>query len=257
MATIDLSGEVLYPPGPWGLHRPVSGAQLEILDLDLGNGPDSLWTGQADRNGQFHAVSDARWQDQIAVTVPSGFPPRLTTQWIPDLSDVLAVAVKIKADGREATLPVPINHGNIAVPLLVPWAPTILFARVDGNPINDGPGAYAAIQSRVDAGQQEIRIEIYGPDVQIFEPLTRGEAQLVAWLRQRMQVQTLTGGEVAAVLLAIAVIILAVAALTAVVLFGLAVIYAIHKNYEAVDWEITFDPTTGQPTLKTKLRKRA
>ncbi|MEZ4400651.1 MAG: hypothetical protein R3B06_11565 [Kofleriaceae bacterium] len=252
MSTIDLRGHIQYAPGPWGLARPVAGAQLEVLDLDVGNGADTLWTGTSDSHGNFTATSTTDWRDKIRVTVP-GLPPRRVD--VPDPSDLLVVAVKVRADGREVTLPLGLSHGTVPAPLVVPWAPTAMLGRVDGTPVFDGPGVFAAVQAHIAADDPSIPLEMYGTEFQVFEPLTRTEAELTAWLRQRTQIQGAVGADDATVILAIAVLILAVAALTAVTLFGLAVLLALSSGYEAVDWSIAFG-ANGQPTLKLTLRKR-
>ena len=45
MSETHVKGRVLYRPGIWGAARPAPGVKVEVLDQDVGNPDDVLWTG--------------------------------------------------------------------------------------------------------------------------------------------------------------------------------------------------------------------
>ncbi|WP_284617571.1 hypothetical protein [Aquabacterium humicola] len=125
MATLNVRGRVLHAPGPWGPARPAAGVGVELIDIDVGNANDTLWTGLTDSLGAFSGTT-ADWRDTRSVTVGHG-PAAVTTQ-VADPTDVLMLKVKLsQAIGtrrRSVELPfAPVPAGLPPPSLLVPWGP--------------------------------------------------------------------------------------------------------------------------------------
>lgn len=125
MAGVDIRGTVRYVPGPWGRARPAAGVEVKVIDVDIGNANDSIWSGVTDSNGAFSGTT-ADWRDMRTVTVGSGRAS--VTSQVADPSDVMLLRVQISqrlgARLFQVELPfVPAPPGLPPPPLLVPWGP--------------------------------------------------------------------------------------------------------------------------------------
>ncbi|MEZ4363145.1 MAG: lipoxygenase family protein [Kofleriaceae bacterium] len=125
MAETFVTGRVYYPPGYWGAARPCRGVRVEILDKDLGNPDDVLWTGTTNGDGEFTAASDARWRDHVNARVRVPWPPPFYRDIeVDDPSDVKLLMARVTEGGHQHTF-VPLAmtpNGKLLAPLVVPWA---------------------------------------------------------------------------------------------------------------------------------------
>ncbi|MBD2545157.1 hypothetical protein [Planktothricoides raciborskii] len=203
MASIRVRGTVYYPPGPWGLKVPVSGATVEIIDLDLpGRGDDLLWKGTTDANGAFDGQT-TDWQDTITTqiwVIDRVFPPPPQGHWkelrIPDPSDIRLLVAKITKDSYSLTLPFPYVMDDappIPMVLLPPIAPPpVVVANVNGVDIsiNNQAAIYEQIKNLVEARTPEINVQVYGPFATALEPILQSRDDLRRWVLERQGIST-------------------------------------------------------------------
>lgn len=125
MARLDIHGTVRYIPGPWGAARPAAGVDIKLIDVDVGNPSDTIWTGVTDAAGAFSGTT-SDWRDTRSVTVGRG-PASVTTQ-VADPGDVLVLRVQVSqrigARLFQVELPfITAPPGTPQPPLLLPWGP--------------------------------------------------------------------------------------------------------------------------------------
>lgn len=123
MSETHVKGRVLYQPGIWGAARPAAGVKVEVLDQDVGNPDDVLWTGTTDGNGWFTADSDTPWRDRIKVQVLTRRPPFHEEREIDDPADVKLLMVRITEGSDQQTFaPLALSPGgDLAAPLVLRW----------------------------------------------------------------------------------------------------------------------------------------
>jgi len=215
MAQLDIRGQVFYPPGPWGTARPAPGVSLAIIDEDIGNSSDTIWTGSTNPQGQY-AGTTRDWRDTRNVTVMTHLG--LKTTQVADVADVMMLKAiasqRIGSRMHSLTLPfVPAPAGLSQPPILLRWGPPGLArATVDGVAVStlgqfaqrvaDGFGAGAAVGGG--SGRREICI--YGEEVSFLrevlatlEPeLRRIEAMILPLRNQVVTQMTGAAGQVQA-----------------------------------------------------------
>ncbi|MBI5258806.1 MAG: hypothetical protein HY855_20035 [Burkholderiales bacterium] len=135
MAQLNIRGQVLHAPGPWGRARPAAGVALAIVDEDVGNTSDTIWTGHTNAQGQY-AGTTRDWRDTRSVTVATPSGPR-TTQ-VADATDVMLLKAtasqRIGTRAYSTTVPyVPAPAGLPQPPIVLGWGPLGLArVMVDG-----------------------------------------------------------------------------------------------------------------------------
>lgn len=114
MSKVNISGHVVYLPGPWGLAVPVPNAQIKVIDRDLpGRGDDLVLTTSTDAQGKFGGEA-TEWRDRLGP--------------LPDPSDLPMFAVEVEDNyGRRFVsppVPVAVVLGEVPIPpVIVPWPP--------------------------------------------------------------------------------------------------------------------------------------
>lgn len=125
MSTIRIAGLVQYPPGPWGVARPAGDVALAIVDEDVGNAADTIWSGSTNAQGQY-AGTTRDWRDTRSVTVSTPMGPR-TTQ-VADATDMMllkaTVSQRVGPRTHSLTVPfVPAPAGLPQPPIVLGWGP--------------------------------------------------------------------------------------------------------------------------------------
>ncbi|MBI4279758.1 MAG: hypothetical protein HY660_15010 [Armatimonadetes bacterium] len=250
---------------------------MEIVDVDApGAGDDRIWSGNTDNNGSFGGES-SEWQDVKTIKVKETIRNPLwpynsfdieVEKTITDVSDVLSLVAHVVQDtaqGRkETTLPFAfVSDATPSPPVVVPWGPPQppVVGKVNGEECRSDVEIHTKVVAAVDAGRRPITMEIYGPSVAVFEPLTRTQAQLREWVQRKLGIfgrTDLMGNRAVAEisvgqLLAIAVIILCIGAAIFTVLVGLAILYAIYKGYTPIRAQQRTNATTGETYLEVTM----
>jgi hypothetical protein len=138
MAELAVRGKLVHMPGPWGDFSPAVGVSVAMVDLDLGNASDTLWTGNTDAQGDF-AGTLGEWRDSRSITVGKG--PASVTTTVFDPSDVLALSATLsqRIAGRLFSVALPYAPAIAGLPTPViplPWGPPgLLRLAVDGAPV--------------------------------------------------------------------------------------------------------------------------
>lgn len=126
MAQLNIRGQVQYAPGPWGIARPAGGVALAIVDEDVGNASDTIWTGTTSAQGQY-AGTTRDWRDTRSVT--SSTPVGQRTIEVADAADLMLLkATATQRMGPRAhslTVPfVPAPAGLPQPPIVLGWGPS-------------------------------------------------------------------------------------------------------------------------------------
>lgn len=125
MAQFNIRGQVQYAPGPWGAARPAGGVALAIVDEDVGNASDTIWSGSTNAQGQY-AGTTRDWRDTRSVTVSTPMGQR-TTQ-VADAADLMLLKAtatqRIGPRAHSLTVPfVPAPAGLPQPPIVLGWGP--------------------------------------------------------------------------------------------------------------------------------------
>ncbi|MCB9156329.1 MAG: hypothetical protein H6645_04345 [Caldilineaceae bacterium] len=174
MSRLDIKAKLQYPPGPWGMDKPVKGATVKIIDKDIGGGDDVILTRATNALGKF-AGKSKEWQDtkQVKYWVPLPFPGRWQTKRIPDPTDILLLEIDIEDGEQHGRLPfVPLGN-NIEVPIVVPWIPPDTLTatiKVNGVACDDGFDLQKKARAAFESGTPTVKIEIRGPESLPFQP---------------------------------------------------------------------------------------
>jgi len=285
MSQLQVKGNVFFSPGPWGPAKGIDSARVELTDHDLTTS-QVIWAGAtgANNGGAFQGRT-SEWQAMLSVPVwvvddpGSAFPPRPPrghwgTSTQPDPTDTLLLTARITHDDY-GTFSAPFVYINDAVtspPIFAPptWVPVsqppLVVAKVTTNngtqSYNDPMSLKNAMDTAIDSGQP-FSLDLYDPAARdaYANILTRTHDQLVDYLvphvrtlppiQPNMLVAEMTGGEIAAIILACAVLVLAIGAAILTVLIGIAIIYAISKGYKPIEVEMKTD-TSGSHYLHVK-----
>ncbi len=263
-------------PGPWGTNVPVQSVDVKIVDIDApGKKDDTILAAKTNNNGLFDGTT-SDWQDtvsnKITVTVPSSNPfqpPRLETRTVTaaDVTDVMVlratVSQTIGGNIKTVTLPfIYINDNTESPPLIVPWGPPPKpIGKINNTEVNTPEEMFTKTSSLIDSGANPITIEIYAPYSDMLQSLDKSRTDLAKWMMQRLGIpdlqqyqQKLTGGEIAGIIIAVSILILAIGAALALVILALSVLYAVHKGYSLIDAELETGPN-GEHKFKIKLGK--
>lgn len=114
MSKVNISGHVVYLPGPWGLAVPVPNAQIKVIDRDLpGKGDDLVLTTSTDAQGKFSGEA-SEWRDRLGP--------------LPDPSDLPMFAVEVRESKSQSfttpPFPAPTVFDTVRFPpIVVPWTP--------------------------------------------------------------------------------------------------------------------------------------
>ena len=277
MSKLKIKAKILYPPGSWGLNKPVKNATVTIHDLDA-NGKDKIFTGTTDSQGRVKGTSKD-WQDKKRIRywrVTSTFPP--AGEWaykhVPDLTDVMVLTVTIKKGDQSFTGPFPFVGDNVEIPLVVPWAwdgggTVAPHATVNGEDFTDFQKMINKTTKRIEAGD-DLELELFGEWSEAMDPLVdiinKPPLELLQGIFPGTQpgsviiavggiFVTLTGAEIAAIILAIGAMILLTGAAVFVTCLGIAVIAAIAAGYCSIEaGQETVTDINGQPTNRTRIK---
>lgn len=114
MSKVNISGHVVYLPGPWGLAVPVPNAKITVVDRDLpGKSDDVILETTTDSSGNFSGEA-AEWRDRLGP--------------LPDPSDLPMFAVQVRESASQnfttPPFPAPTLFDKVAFPpIVVPWTP--------------------------------------------------------------------------------------------------------------------------------------
>ncbi len=125
MAQLNIRGQVQYAPGPWGIARPAGGVALVIVDEDVGNASDTIWSGSTNAQGQY-AGTTRDWRDTRSVTVST--PAGQRTTQVADATDLMLLKAtasqRIGPRTHSITVPfVPAPPGLPQGPIVLGWGP--------------------------------------------------------------------------------------------------------------------------------------
>ena len=185
MASLQIKGKLIFPPGLWGLTKPVAGASIKLTDLDIpGRNNDVIWQGTSDQNGNYQGTT-SEWRDTITVTPSTPFTPAIT---VPDPTDLMLLQVTVTQNTpqgqKSITLPFTYLGSNIpSPPIMVNWAPPDPVIVVNGSACYTPQDVKNRTTSAADSGQK-ITIQVYGQDALMLQPLTLPHAQLRNWIKQ-------------------------------------------------------------------------
>lgn len=276
MPKLKIKARLYYPPGPWGLKKPVQDAKVTIYDLDA-DGKDKIFTDTSDQNGRIGGTSK-EWQDKKRIRywhVSPGFPP--TAEWrhktVPDLTDIMALTINVKADGKKMTVPFPFVGDNVEVPVIVTWPPPSEpqgHGRINGNSHTDFQSMIDATTAIIESGGP-LELTLYGswsesvkplvdiintPPLELIKPLFPGTTAGSVVIAVGAVTVTLTGAQIAAIILAVGALILMSGAAVFVTALGIAVISAISNGYCDIEagQDTVQDPLTGNPTNRTRIK---
>jgi hypothetical protein len=253
MSKLNLKGKVIYPPGFWGINRPVVGANIEIRDIDApGRHNDKIWEGQTNSQGVFQGQS-SDWVDKIQIGVkpiPGSFPPKLEPIYGPDPTDILVLTTTIKQGNKEVTLPFPFLGDNVEVPpLLVPWGPIdpVPVVTVNGEPCYDPQEVASKVKSNIDNGK----------------PLSISVSDLKKWIKiQRLPIAGVVEVAIPAwaagtflILVGVAILCLSASASALIMGVAVALILSAVLGYRVKHVEMKTDPSTGQTYLDLQMEK--
>ncbi|MEM8712883.1 MAG: hypothetical protein AAGG01_18180 [Planctomycetota bacterium] len=277
MAKLKIKARIFYPPGPWGLNKPVEGAKVTIHDLDV-NGEDKIFTDTSDQNGRIRGTSKD-WQDKTRIRywhVRPGFPP--VGEWrhksVPDPTDVMALTIEVKADGKTMTVPFPFVGDNVEVPIVVTWGylggRNLGHGRINGSSHTDFQSLVDAATQTIDDGDP-LELTLYGswsesvkplldtlqtPPLELMQNLFPGTASGSVIVAVGGLTVTLTAAQIVAIILSVGGVILMTGAAVFVTALGIAVVYAISRGYCNIEagQDTVQDPLSGQPTNRTRIK---
>ena len=179
MSKLRIKGKLMYPPGIWGLNLPVKNVKIKLYDIDK-TGSDFLWEGTTDSNGHFSGTT-REWQDKILIRTPAipagfGFPGvPATKKYIPDLSDLLILKIKITDGNHNLEGPFPFVRDNVEVPLFTTWGPPPLVGpsrgTINGKEFTDFNGLINEMVSVIETGGP-IELKLYNDWATAVRPLT-------------------------------------------------------------------------------------
>jgi hypothetical protein len=193
MAQVDIRGRFLHMPGPWGMARPAARVSFTVVDRDVGNSDDIIFTSTANANGEF-AGTTRDWRDTRSVTVNTGGGTYTST--VADASDVMALRLEVRQQignrSYSASLPyVPPAPGFPTPQIVLPWGPPgRTQVRIDGavkRNLNDciqtlqAIFAYSGTHEIVILGEgiAQLRQRLDATDVAIKSLLATINAQLI------------------------------------------------------------------------------
>lgn len=288
MSQLQVKGNVFFSPGPWGAAKGIDAAQIELFEHD-GSSSTRIWTGAtgANNGGAFQGTT-SEWQSTMSVPVwviddPGSLvppkPPRghWSTSTQPDPTDTLLLTAKVtKAPYGSFTVPfVYLSNAVTSPPIFAPptWVPSVPPPLVVAEVTTpSGTQGYTdpfelqqAMKNAADSGQPfSIDIHDAGTRDAFASVLMRSRDQLVDYLAPQLRtlvpvprtrmVSAFTGAEIAAIILAVAVLVLAVGAAVLTVMIGIAIIYAIARGYDRIDVEMKTD-TSGSHYLHVSFAK--
>ncbi|MBL8761999.1 MAG: hypothetical protein JNL50_11930 [Phycisphaerae bacterium] len=248
MPTTQIRGRVAHLPGPWGASVPVRGLGVKVYDIDAGDPDDLIWQGTTDSNGEF-AGQSGDWQDRIRIPRPFPLPPVVA----PNPTDVLLFRLEV-SDGS-TTIPYTPFLNNSSVPVIwpLPPAPSV---RVNG----EACGSPVEIKQKVIARTQQrsgITIELSGPVAAYLWAIRLRGSELKQALEAARPdlagfINPWGADDVAALIVAIAILSFAVGVSAFVVCVGVAIIIMVAKNYRFDDISFEGNPATG--TAKITIR---
>lgn len=196
MGNLKVKGRIIYPPGFWGINKPVVGAQVTIQDIDApGRSNETIWQGSTNSQGGFQGTT-SDWQDQILIgyrPVPGSLPPRLQPIYGPDLTDVPVLTITIEqktpTGNKQITLPFPfLGDDKEGPPILVTWAPPDPVVKVNDNPCYTREEVSNKVREAIDQNKP-INLKVYGAEAEALKPLTYADDQLRDWIsRQQPQI---------------------------------------------------------------------
>lgn len=254
MGTLRLKGKVVHMPGSWGPNVPAENADVQIIDLDMGNPSDTIWTGRTGIDGVFQGTS-SEWKDRVPIKVWRPKPPFggewVIIGWQDDPTDVLLLQAKISQGSNQTTLPFAFVADDVmSPPLVVPWGPPDrVIGKVNDVACRTPDELYGNIKGAVDAGTSPINIQIYGPDAETLSPVALPPNELRQWVNNRYGYGIVGEIEIPTavwIILAIAALCLAIGASIALVILALAVLYAVHKNYKGIQAQMCPRLPTGE-----------
>jgi hypothetical protein len=275
MAKLKLKARVLHMPGIWGTAVPVSGANVEVSDIDIaGKGTDLLWTGATNTNGYFQGESK-EWQDTTTSTskvwVPSGFGLgkwETKTVTITDATDILSLVAKITqkqpSGQKSAELPlIYINDNTESPSLVVPWGPPpASIANVNGKEVYNVLELASEVRSKIDSNTKKITIKIYSPYAEQLQPVIgKSQIELKKFISQKLGIPLnnldpiVSNVDPVDVIIALAIFAVAIGASIAIILLAIAVVIAVLKGYQMVKAEQTTEASTGRNTIRIELGK--
>jgi hypothetical protein len=248
MARMQIRGAVLYAPGAWGPAVPVSGAAVEIVDIDEGgNGDDVVFTGTTDGEGVYQGETE-EWVD------PNKKKLRIfRSEMEMSVPDVLLLKARV-SDGPHVQefAPLTMTGSNVNL-LIVNWSPYPI-GRVNGQECRSASEIQDRAMEAIQAGAAQVTIQVSDPAAAPLVDLTQTTDQLRTWLAEKLRIdpsaiRRVFGDDSAAALLATTALVRAAsidpatessAAATSVAI-ALILVLTVFHDYSRVTAKATTD----------------
>jgi hypothetical protein len=261
MPTYTFNVKLFHAPGPGGLNKPLAGATVQVVDIDLpGKQDDVIWQGTTNADGVVSGTT-GNWQDKI--TVPGPFPITM-----PDPTDVPIFKLRVKLGSSSWDGPLPLGPASVQLPVVTSIPAALPLGKVNGKEYStlDGIAMSNDIHDRVEARDHSISIEIYGPVAVMFSPLAAPYNELKTWVRSRLPYAANPASrfgnspEAAFWTLVGVSLIIAVSGASAIgILLGLALIFAIYRGYGqiAMSYEVKNIGGLPVPAMTISLKRNS
>lgn len=267
MSKLKIKGKLQYIPGPWGLHEPVKGAKVKIIDKDPGGVDDVILTRTTNSLGKFSGTSKD-WQDTKRIRYWDPLSLSWKTKTVPDPTDIMLLELDIKHGSNHFRGPFVFLGNNVEVPVVVPWGKSdfaLTTYEVNGTPCTDGQDLQKKARAAFESGVSRVTITIRGPESIPFLPLA---GKNLSQLKELVD-DILPGAKdmlypnpcEAACLTAIAFLILAVGAATAISVVASAIAVSLVLGtvlgycIVEVKEELSGSPTSADTGISFKLEK--
>lgn len=169
MPKIRIQGQVSYWNG-----KPVSGAQIKILDLDEDNRHDTILTATTNSRGQFSGLSK-EWQDVRQMPFVN----------LPAWTDTMVLQFEVTRGSQKHIGPFLFVNDTTSVPIIVPWTESPVLARVNGKDCEKADEIFSEAMRVIQSGQS-LRIQVLDPaSVEALQILTESPETILAWIEEK------------------------------------------------------------------------
>lgn len=184
MSKLNIKVKVMYMPGPWGVNQPVKGANVKIIDKDIGGKDDIIFSKFTSSLGKASGISKD-WQDKRRMRIwnPLPLPGRWVTKTVVDPSDMMLLEIDVREGDKHIRAPFVHLGDSVEVPVFVPWghesAPDPIgnivqallpAVTVNGKKYTDPMEAQKTARKKFEDGEKNVRLGIVGPEALPFMP---------------------------------------------------------------------------------------
>lgn len=278
MSRLNIKAKVMYMPGPWGMNEPVKGADIKIIDIDIGGKDDVIFSKKTSSIGRVSGISKD-WKDKRTIRVWEAFP--LPGQWksktVADPTDMMLLEIDVREGAKHIRAPFVYLGNNMEVPIIVPWGkesiPEVIGSvvsslmptlAVDGKKYSDPMLAQKSARKKFEAGQRKVELSLNGPEALAFMPFAdKSFAELkdlvddvLPGVKEFLYPNPIGAAELSA----IALIILASGAVVSGTILsscvGFCLILALYLGYTDIQLEVVQGTASSpMPGIKFKLAK--